>query len=133
MGYTNNNLKQEYLKQSVMTASASELIIMLFDSCIKNLKQAEICLNEHKDLNASNLHFQKSQKIIMELINCLDTHYEISMQIIPIYQYLLNTIRQMNVKKDTSLLPDILDILASLRDTWQKIASLRYISSSEVG
>ncbi len=42
MSYKIRNLKQEYLTQSVMTASPAELIIMLYDSCIKNLKLAEI-------------------------------------------------------------------------------------------
>ncbi|MPL97404.1 Flagellar secretion chaperone FliS [bioreactor metagenome] len=133
MGYTNNNSKQEYLKQSVMTASPSELVVMLFDSCIKNLKQAEICLNERRDFDGANLHFQKSQKIILELISCLDTSYEISAQLFLVYQYLLCTIRDMNAKKNLSLLTDVLDILNSLRDTWKKVSTLRDITSSEVG
>lgn len=132
MGYANQNLKQEYLKQSVMTATPSELIVMLFDSCIKNLKLAEICLNERKDIEGANLHFQKAQKIILELVNCLDTNFEISAQLLSIYDYLLRSIRHMNVKKDLNPLPDALDILVSLRDTWQKVDKPRYTCSSEV-
>ncbi len=36
--------------------------------------------------------------------------------------------REMNTKKDLHLLPDIFDILFSLRDSWQKIAKLQYTS-----
>lgn len=133
MGYQKNNLKQEYLKQSVMTATPAELIVMLFDACIKNLKLAEICLEEHGSLDSANLYFQKAQKIIMELVNGLDTSQELSSQLLEIYDFLLHAMREMNSKKDISLLPDVLDILASLRDTWQKIARPRYVCSSEVG
>lgn len=128
----NNNLKQEYLKQSVMTASPSELIVILYDSCIKNLKLAELCLNDRKDFAGANLHLLKAQKIIMELINCLDTDFELSAQIMEIYNFLLHTIREMNVKKDLRLLPDVLDILLSLRDTWNKISNPCCTCTSEV-
>ncbi len=122
MDYRKNNLKQEYLKQSVMTASPSELIVMLFDSCVKNLRLAELCLRERNDLSGANTHFLKAQKIIMELTNCLDTSYDLSAQLLGIYDFLLRCIREMNAKKDLSQLSDVLDILVSLRDTWQKIA-----------
>ncbi|MGI5936502.1 MAG: flagellar export chaperone FliS [Oscillospiraceae bacterium] len=117
-----NNLRQEYLKQSVMTASPAELIVMLFESCIKNLKLAEICLNDKKDIERSNEHFIKAQKIIMELVNCLDTSFEISKDLLSIYDFLLYSIRVMNIKKDLSQLPGVLEILDSLRNTWEQIA-----------
>ena len=132
MDYRKNNLKQEYLKQSVMTATPAELIVMLFDSCLKNLKLAELCLNDRKDLSGVNTHFLKAQKIIMELANCLDTSYEVSAQLLDIYDFLLRCLREMNAKKDLSLLPDVLDILGSLRDTWGKIAKPCFSVPSEV-
>lgn len=132
MDYKQSNLKQEYLKQSVMTATPSDLVVMLFDSCIKNLKLAEICLKDRKNLEGANTHFIKAQKIIMELTNCLDTSYEISAQLLEIYGFLLRAMREMNVKKDLSILPEVLDILVSLRDTWQKVARPRFACPSEV-
>lgn len=126
------NLKQEYLTQSVLTASPADLIVMLFDSCIKNLRLAEICLSENNDLNKTNLHFQKAQQIIMELVNCLDTSIELSAQLLDIYDFLLRTLREMNFKKDLSLMPDVLDILISMRDTWQLISKSSYGIAKEV-
>lgn len=132
MNYS-KNMKQEYLTQSVMTASPAELLVMLYDACIKDLKLAEISLNDHKDLNATNLNLQKAQKIILELITSLDTSYDISSQLLEIYNYLLRSIREMNMKKDLRQLPDILEILVSLRDTWEKAAHPKTAHSSEVG
>lgn len=126
------NLKQEYLKQSVMTASPGELIVMLFDACIKNLKLAEICLNDNHDFSGTHTHFRNAQDIIVELVNCLDPNVELSSQLLDIYDFLLRTLREMNIKKDLSLLPDVLEILMSMRDTWQKIAKAPYGLPSEV-
>lgn len=131
MDYSKSNLKQEYLKQSVMTASPAELIVMLYDSCIKNLKLAEINLTDRNDISSANAHFIKSQKIIMELTNCLDTSIELSTHLLEIYDYLLHEIREMNRTKDLHLISNLLEILGSLRDTWRQVAKPNYIFSSE--
>ena len=118
MDYRKNTLKNEYLKQSVMT---SDPAVMLFDACIKNLRLAEICLQECGDLPGANTHFLKSQKIIMELVNCLDTRVELSESLIRIYDYLLFAMRDMNARKDLSQLPGVLEILTAFRDTWEQV------------
>ena len=132
MDYRKDSLKQEYLKQSVMTAGPAELIVMLYDSCIKNLKLAEICYQDSKDIAGASSHLLKAQKIVMELVNCLDTSIELSAQLLEIYDYLLYAMRSMNAKKDFALLPEILDILVSMRNTWEQ-ASKSLCCSSEVG
>lgn len=132
MDYRKANLKQEYLKQSVMTASPAELIVMLFEACIKNLKLAEINLEDSKDCVAAHTHFINAQEIIMELINCLDSSVDLSAKLLDIYDFLLRTIRNMNIKKDLTLLPDTLEILSSMRDSWQMISKSSYSLSSEV-
>lgn len=129
MDYRNNNLRQEYLKQSVMTASPTELIVMLLDSCIKNLKLAEMCYIEEKDISNSSSCLIKAQKIIMELVNSLDTSMEISSQLLPIYEYLLHEIRLMNSKKDFEHLPNVLEIVTSMRDTWEQVSKSRMLAS----
>jgi flagellar protein FliS len=115
-----------------MTASPSELIVMLYDACIKNLKLAEIDITDHNDPASANTHFLNAQKIIMELVNCLDTSYELSAQLLEIYEFLLRSMREMNIKKDLTLLPDVLDIISSIRDTWTQISRPPMNCTSEV-
>jgi flagellar protein FliS len=67
MDYRKANLKQEYLKQSVMTASPAELIVMLFDACIKNLKLAEIDLNDNSNYSGAHTHFINARKFSWSL------------------------------------------------------------------
>ncbi len=94
MDYRKANLRQEYLKQSVMTASPVELIVMLFDAVSKNLKLAGICLEENNDFSGAHTHFVNAQDIIVELVNCLDTSVDLSAQLLDIYEFLLRTIRE---------------------------------------
>ncbi|NLT13239.1 MAG: flagellar export chaperone FliS [Clostridiales bacterium] len=132
MDYRKANLKQEYLKQSVMTASPADLIVMLFDACIKNLKLAVINLEDNHDFSSAHTHFINAQEIIMELISCLDPNVDLSSKLLDIYDFLLRTIREMNIKKDLSPLPDVLEILSSMRDTWQQISKTSYGLTQEV-
>ena len=113
------NLKEEYLRQSVMTASPAELTAALFGGCIKDLNLAEAALQEPRDLSMANECFIKAQKILSELVNSLDMSYDISKQLMPVYLYLLQEIQNMNIKKDLSDLPAVLEILTSQRETWE--------------
>lgn len=118
------NLKEEYLRQSVMTATPAELTVMLFNGCIKDLRLASVAMEKPADLVKVNEYLLKAQKIITELMSALDMSYELSNQLLPIYTYLLCAIRRMNVKKDLSQMPKILEILSSQRDTWEQVSKV---------
>ncbi|HHT17403.1 MAG TPA: flagellar export chaperone FliS [Papillibacter sp.] len=135
MNYRKANLKDEYLKQSVFTASPAELIVMLFDACIKNLKLADILLNEDGRIGDAGLRLSKAQEIIGELIASLNSDIPLSQEILPVYQFLLTSIRDMNLKKDLTQLPGILEVLESMRDTWEQVAktAVRYNKGVSVG
>lgn len=115
-------LRQEYLYQSVMTASPAELLVMLFDACIKNVRLAELSMEDTPDYDKVNTYLLKAQRIITELISSLNMDIEISKQILPVYDFLLRTLREANMKKDLSQMPDVIEILTAQRDTWQQIA-----------
>jgi len=122
MNYMKAQLRDEYLKQSVMTASPAELVVMLFDACIKNLKLADILLNEEGRIGDAGVRLTKAQEILGELIASLNLEIPLSHHLLPIYQFLLTAIRDMNLKKDLTQLPAILSILESMRETWEQVA-----------
>lgn len=127
------SLTQEYLKQKVMTANPAELIVILIETCIKNLKLAELYYTEQKNIDKTNSCLLKSQDIIIELINCLDMNISLSSQLLEIYNFLLSSIRKINIKKDFSNMQDLLDILGSMRDTWEHIATSPSASPASSG
>ena len=112
-----------YKEQGVLTASSVDLVVMLYDEAIKQLKLGGLCI-ERKDFEQTNLHFQKAKRIIMELINSLDFHYEISNDLLKLYEFFLHQIGVMNANKDNSELSRLTDILTELRQTWSNVARM---------
>ena len=76
MMYTNNGYNQ-YREQSVLTAGPGELVLMLYDGCLKQIRLARLAINENMAAGRNNA-LQKSQEIVTELINTLDFEYEVS-------------------------------------------------------
>ncbi len=117
------NAGDQYRQQSAMTASPGELTLMLFDGCIKNLKLAKIHITA-KDYAKSNETLQKAQAIIAELMRSLDMRYDIAKQLMQLYEFILDTVVQANVKKSIQKTDDALALIEDLRNTWQQAIRL---------
>lgn len=116
------NSYQQYKRHDVLMANPLELIIMLYNGCIKKLKLAGIAINEN-NYEAANLHLQKAQEIIMELINGLDFKYSIANELMSLYEFFNRQIISINIKKDADGIQPLVEMLAALRDTWMKVRS----------
>ena len=112
-----------YKQQDVMTASPGELTLRLFKGGIKNLKLFKQDV-EKKDYGAANMHSQKTQNIIVELMRSLDMRYNVAKQLLPLYTFLLDTIVNSNVKKDIEQADIAIQMLSELQDTWQEAMSI---------
>lgn len=115
------NPYQKYKQQEVLTASPIELIIMLYDGCMKQLKLARIAIQDREIENA-NKSLQKASRIIVELVNSLDFHYPIAKDLLNLYEFMLGEIRTCNVTKETGPIEGVLELLGSLRESWVQIA-----------
>jgi flagellar protein FliS len=109
----------QYQKQSAMTASPGELTLMLYDGCIKFLKQSKLFMEEKNIEKASNTSL-RAQNIISELMATLDPQYEMSDGLFKLYDFILHNVIQSNVKKDPQMLDIPIEMMTELRDTWQK-------------
>lgn len=127
--FAKTNPYQRYKQQEVMTASPIELIIMLYDGCIKQLKLANIAMDEEKP-EFANKSLQKAEQIIIELINSLDFHYEIARDLMNIYDFMLSTIRKINSNKDSSDIGKIVELLTNLKQSWSQISKTGVCSMS---
>lgn len=118
-----NSLGQEYLYRRVITSSPAELLVILFDACIRDVKLAGMAMDETRpNLMKASDNLIKAQRIITELISSLDMDVPLSAQLLPVYEFLLHTLQDANVKKDMSQLPAVIEILSSQRDTWEQIS-----------
>lgn len=115
-----NKHYQTYQNNAVNTASSGELTLMLYNGCIKFIKQAMKDL-ENKNFEAKNTSIKKAQNIIQELMLTLDPKVEISQQLMPLYEYILHQLKEGNVKNEHSLLEEALSHVTEFRDTWKQV------------
>ena len=118
----NSRPQDAYRRQDVMTASSVDLIIMLYDALKKNVVLGRRGIDK-KDVQNSHKHLIKAQEIVSELINSLDMNYQISEELLALYDYMLRNIEDANIRKDTAPLEPVAEIIDSLREAWKEISA----------
>ncbi|OPA75816.1 flagellar export chaperone FliS [Paenibacillus selenitireducens] len=113
----NNQAQDTYLRMQVQTAAPWELTTLLFNSCIKFMKQT-ITAIESKDFEKKNMYIKKSIDILDELIITLNRNYDISKQLEALYNYMKEKLFLANTKVDTSHITESITLMTDLRDTW---------------
>ncbi|MBP2078915.1 flagellar export chaperone FliS [Oceanobacillus polygoni] len=115
-----NKAYQAYQNNSVNTASGGELTLMLYNGCMKFIKQAMKDMKDNK-YEAKNKNIQKAQNIIQELMITLDPKIEISKQIMPLYEFIQFQLKEANIKNDVTKLEEVLGLVTEFRDTWKQV------------
>lgn len=117
--YSNQAFNQ-YRDQSVLTAGPGELVLMLYDGCLKQVRLARMAIEE-KLLEQKNSSLMKAQSIVSELMATLNFDYEISDSLYALYDYFLNELITANIDLDTKRLDNVENMLGELRDTWEQM------------
>ncbi|KKE79668.1 flagellar export chaperone FliS [Oceanobacillus caeni] len=117
---TTNKAYSTYQNNTVNTASSGELTLMLYNGCMKFIKQAMKDIGSN-NFEAKNTNIQKAQNIIQELMITLDPKAEISKQIMPLYEYMHFQLKEANVKNDPVILEEVLGFVTEFRDTWKQV------------
>jgi flagellar secretion chaperone FliS len=113
----NQQAQDTYLRMQVNTAAPWELTGLLFNGCIKFMKQALIAI-KNKDFELKNSNIKRATDIINELSYTLDKSYDIAKQLASLYEYLLSKLFAANIKLDEESLIECIDLMTDLRDTW---------------
>ncbi|MDF2500965.1 MAG: fliS [Anaerosporomusa subterranea] len=111
------SMANAYKTQQIMTASPEELTLMLYNGALRFVSESVRAI-DNNDLEQANKTNLRAQAIIREFMSTLDTQYEIAHSLMPLYEYMENQLIQGNVKKDTTLLLEVKDLLSELRDGW---------------
>jgi len=117
----NSRPQDVYRRQDVMTATSIDLIVMLYDALKKNIILGRRGIEKKSVQNAHN-HLMKAQEIVTALINSLDMNYQISEELLAIYEFALRTLEDANLHKDTAPLEPLIDIVDELRSAWNEIS-----------
>lgn len=108
-----------YKQNSIMTASPEELVVMMFKGLEKYIRQGKLYIGD-RDCENANKAILKAQDIIYELMASLNMNEEISGQLFSLYEYMINSLMEGNIAKDTGKLEEVLDIATGLRESWEK-------------
>lgn len=117
------NPYRQYENQSVMTASPGELTLMLYNGCIRFIKQAIKCIEDGEIEKAHN-SILRSQDIIEELSVTLDSQYDISESMGQLYEYMSSRLVEGNMTKEIEILQEVEGLMGELRDTWAEVIKL---------
>lgn len=120
--YTNNGYNQ-YKENSIFTAAPEELTLMLYNGLVKFLMQGQSAI-ENKNIEKANNSIIRAQAIIKEFQATLDMNYEVSENLDSIYDYMYRRLVEANLKKENSIIEEVLGYAKELRDTWAKAMKL---------
>jgi flagellar protein FliS len=108
-----------YKKTSVETASKEQILLMLYQAAIKNCKKGIEAI-EQKNLAKKGEYIGKMQDIVVELSNSLDFEVggDVAKELASLYDYILYSSTQANIKIEKSHLEGCLKVLNTLYDGW---------------
>lgn len=111
---------QAYRNQSVATASPGELTLMLYEGCLKHIRLSKSAL-EMERREEKNVHLQKAQQIIQELMVTLNPDVAISASMMPMYDYMYQRLIEANIQSDSEILTEVEGYVTEFRDAWKEV------------
>lgn len=106
-----------YRQQQVMTATPEALTLMLYNGAIKFINES-VEATKKKEYEKANTSCIKAQNIISEFRLTLKMEYEISKNLLALYNYAYDRLVEGNMNEDITKLEEAKDILSELRDAW---------------
>ena len=119
----NSRAQDAYRRQDVLTANSVDLIVMLYDALKKNLVLGRRGITKG-DAHGTHTHLMKAQEIVIALINSLDMNYQISEELLAIYEFLLKSMEDANIHKNAEPLEPLMEIVDDLRDAWKQVSTM---------
>jgi len=118
----NTRPQDAYKKQDVLTASPIDLVVMLYDALKRNILMGKRGIT-NKNVPVAHKHLMKAQMILTELINSLDMNYQISEELLDLYEFALKSIADANMHKDIEPLDPVIEMVDSIREAWKEISN----------
>lgn len=110
----------QYKQTSITTANRGQILIMLYEAAIKNVKKATESL-EKKDLSAKGMAIGKAHDIINELMNTLDFKVggKIAEDLERLYNFMAEQLIKANAENKAEPLQVTQKLLETLLDGWR--------------
>ncbi len=117
---SNNYGANQYKQTAILTANRGQILLMLYEAAIKNVKKATIAI-EKKDLSAKGLALGKALDIVNELLNTLDFEVggEIARNLEGLYNFMTEQLIKANMENNKEPLAAVQKLLETLLSAWK--------------
>jgi len=114
-----NNPMNQYRLNQIMTATPQQLVLMLYDRALRDLRQAKEAI-EAKDPIAAGRLLVHLEEILDELLVGLDLDAggDIALNLGRLYDYCIIRCREANVTKDLTIVDELHQLFSDFRQTW---------------
>lgn len=116
----------EYQKTAVTTATAMELVLMVYDECIRSLTKAEeaFAIDGPARIQEIGNNLLRAQDTITELSLSLDLERggEISENLSRLYDFMSHHLSQANVRQEVKPIQEVKQLMVDLREAWAVVA-----------
>jgi flagellar protein FliS len=113
-----------YRTVDAQSRSPLELVVMLYDGGIRFLGDAREA-HERKDLVSRAVALSKALAIVGELRNTLnlDEGGEMALDLDRLYDYMMNRLLDVTIKRDTSALEEVQQLMITVREGWVQVSA----------
>jgi flagellar protein FliS len=114
---------QAYRQNAVLSASPSQLVVMLYDGARRFLRQAGAAM-QAGEIERAHHTLRRAELIIGHLDGTLDhDHGELPGRLHAIYAFCLAHLNRARMAQDAGMLEDVSRLLGELRGAWAQIAA----------
>jgi flagellar protein FliS len=110
----------QYKQTAIKTASRGQILIMLYEGAIQNLRKAMLAIDK-KDISAKGLAIGKAHDIINELLNTLDFEVggDIARDLERLYNFMTEQLVKANFENSKVPLQAVEKLMVTLLDGWK--------------
>lgn len=117
-----NPYLDQYRKASVAGATPLQLVVMLYDGCLRFMSAGQRAMQE-KELFKQNENLQKAQKILAELMSTLDMDKggEVATNLFSLYTFCYNRLVEANIEDKPEYIDHAIEVMSQLRESWVEL------------
>lgn len=120
-----SNAYNAYKTNSVNYASKDQLLLMLVDGAVKFAKMGRQAIID-KDIKKAHEDIVRTQDIFYELMATLDVNKggQWAQGLMSIYDFIVRRLMDANMKKDISIMEEVIPLIEDVRDTWHEASKI---------
>ena len=117
-----SNPYRQYQKTAVTTASREKILLMLYEGCIRFIRQAIVATDE-KRLADKGKYISKATAIISELMATLDFKVggELAVDLENLYVFMIDKLIEGNIENSSESLKQVEELMNTLYVAWKDV------------